>query len=209
MSRRFQSGGKGIGARDFGLCQNMAIESFADVSPGEITLHFKLSHVDSIKRECVMVNDGVVPGGSGAVVSKVCALHVGVVRKPAGKVIDTLAQAVGGLGALLAACLYSVAVKTSGNLSSLNGNIQEKPMKELNTRKRSRNLTALLVYVIGTAGDIYVMADEDEGFGGLWDVLPLELGIAVLTEREVVDRINPSEGELGGYWTPVLKALTA
>jgi hypothetical protein len=40
-------------------------------------------------------------------------------------------------------------------------------------------------------------------------VLPLELGIAVLVEREVVDRIKPSEGELGGYWTPVLKALTA
>ena len=70
-------------------------------------------------------------------------------------------------------------------------------MKELNTRKRSGNLAALLVYVIGTAGDIYVMADEDEG------VLPLELGIAVLAEGEVVDRINPSEGELGGYWTPV------
>jgi hypothetical protein len=47
-------------------------------------------------------------------------------------------------------------------------------MKELNTRKRSGNLAALMVYVIGTAGDIYVMADEDEG------VLPLELGIAVL-----------------------------
>ena len=26
-------------------------------------------------------------------------------------------------------------------------------------------------------------------------------------EREVVDLINPSESELGGYWTPVLKAL--
>jgi hypothetical protein len=64
-------------------------------------------------------------------------------------------------------------------------------MKELNTRKRSGNLAALLVYVIGTAGDIYVIADEDEGFGGLWDVLPLEWGIAVLAEREVVDRINP------------------
>ena len=82
-------------------------------------------------------------------------------------------------------------------------------MKELNTRKRRGNLAALLVYVIGTAGDIYVMANEDEGFGGLWDVPPLELGIAVLAECEVVDRINPSEGELGGYWTPVLKALTA
>jgi hypothetical protein len=53
------------------------------------------------------------------------------------------------------------------------------------------------------------MADEDEGFGGLWDVLPLELGIAVLAEREVADRINPSESKLGGYWTTVLKALTA
>jgi hypothetical protein len=209
LSRRFQSGGKGIGARDFGLCQNMAIGSFADVSAGEITHHFKLSHVDSVKGKCVMVNDGVVPGGSGAVVTKVGALHVGVVRKPAGKVIDTLAQAAGDLGTLLAACRYSVAVTTSGNLSSRNGNIQEEPMKELNTSKRSGNLAALLVYVIGKAGDIYVMADEDEGFGGLWDVLPLELGIAVLAEREVVDRINPSEGELGGYWTPVLKALTA
>jgi hypothetical protein len=49
-------------------------------------------------------------------------------------------------------------------------------MKELNTRKRSGNLAALLVYVIRTAGDIYVMEDEDEGFGGLWNVLPLELG---------------------------------
>jgi hypothetical protein len=29
-------------------------------------------------------------------------------------------------------------------------------MKELNTRKRSGNLAALLVYVIGTAGDVYV-----------------------------------------------------
>jgi hypothetical protein len=47
-------------------------------------------------------------------------------------------------------------------------------MKELNTRKRSGNLAALLVHVIGTAGDIYVIADEDEGFGGLWDVLPLK-----------------------------------
>jgi hypothetical protein len=81
-------------------------------------------------------------------------------------------------------------------------------MKELNTRKRSRNFAALLVYVIGTAGYIHVMADEDEGFGGLGDVFPLELGIAVLAEREVEDRINPSESELGGYWTPVLKALT-
>jgi hypothetical protein len=88
-----------------------------------------------------MVNDGVVPGGSGAVVSKVGTLHVGVVREPAGKVIDTLPQAVGGLGALLAACRYSVAVTASSNLSSRNWNIQEKPMKELNTRKRSGNLT--------------------------------------------------------------------
>ena len=79
----------------------MAIESFADVSASKITLHFKLSHVDSVKGKCVMVNDGVVPGGSGAVVSKVSALHVGVVRKPAGKVIDTLPQAVGGLGPFL------------------------------------------------------------------------------------------------------------
>src|SRR6266576_2733450 len=102
--------------------------------------------------------------GSGAVVSKVGALHVGVVREPAGKVIDTLPQAFGGLGALLAACSYSVAVTASGNLSSPNGNIQEKPMKELNTRMRSGNFAALLVYVIGTAGDIYVMADEDERF---------------------------------------------
>jgi hypothetical protein len=186
----------------------MAIESFTDVSAGEITLHVKLRHVDSVKGKGVTVNDGV-PGGSGAVVSKVGALHVGVIRKPAGKVIDTLPQAVGGLGALLAACRYSVAVTASSNLSSRDGNIQEKPMKELNTRKRSGNFAALLVYVIGTAGDIYVMADEDEGFGGLWDVLPLELGIAVLAEREVVDLINPSEGKLGGYWTHVLKALTA
>jgi hypothetical protein len=87
-----------VDSRDFGLCQNMAIESFADVSAGEITLHFKLRHVDSVKCKCVMVNDGVVPGGSGAVVSKVGALHVGVVRKPAGKVIDTLPQAVGASG---------------------------------------------------------------------------------------------------------------
>jgi hypothetical protein len=43
-------------------------------------------------------------------------------------------------------------------------------MKELNTRKRSGDLAALLVYVIGAAGDIYVMADEDEGLGGLWAV---------------------------------------
>lgn len=185
----------------------MAVESFADVSADEITVHFKLSHVDSVKGKCVMVNYGVVPGGSGAVISKVGALHVGVVRKPASKVIDTLPQAVGGLGALLAACRYSVAINASSNLSSRDGNIQEKPMKELNTRKRSGNLPVFLVYVIGTAGDIYIMADEDEGFGGLWDVLPLELGIAVLAEREVVDRINLCEGELDGYWTPVLKAL--
>jgi len=39
-------------------------------------------------------------------------------------------------------------------------------MKKLNTRKRSGNLAARLVYVTGTAGDIYVMADEDEGFSG-------------------------------------------
>jgi hypothetical protein len=38
-----------------------------------------------------------------------------------GKVIDTLPQAVGGLGALLAACRYSVAVTASSNLSSRNG----------------------------------------------------------------------------------------
>jgi hypothetical protein len=44
----------------------MAIESFADVSAGEITLHFKLRHVDSVKGKCVMVNDGVVPGGAGS-----------------------------------------------------------------------------------------------------------------------------------------------
>jgi hypothetical protein len=44
----------------------MAIESFADVSAGEIALHFKLSHVDSVKRKYEMVNDGVVPGGSEA-----------------------------------------------------------------------------------------------------------------------------------------------
>ena len=31
--------------------------------------------VDSVEGKCVMVNDGVVPGGSGAVVSKVGALH--------------------------------------------------------------------------------------------------------------------------------------
>jgi hypothetical protein len=130
----------------------MAIESIADVSAGEITLHFKLSHVDSVKSKCVMVNDGVVPGRSGAVVFKVGALHVEVVRKPAGKVIDTLPQAVGSLGALLAVCRYSGAVTTSGNFSSRNGYIQEKPMKELNTRKRSGNVAALLVYVIGTAG---------------------------------------------------------
>ena len=52
------------------------------------------------------------------------------------------------------------------------------------------------------------MADKDKGFGRLGDVFPLELGIAVLAEREAVNRIDPSEGELGGYWTPVLKALT-
>jgi hypothetical protein len=114
----------------------------------------------------------------------------------------------GSLGTALAAWCYSVAVAASGDLSCRNGNIQEKPMKELNTRKRSRNLAALLVYIIRTAGYIHVMADEDEGFGGFGDVFPLELGIAVLAEREEMDRIDPSEGELGGYWTPVLKALT-
>jgi len=72
-----------------------------------------------------------------------------------------------------------------------NGNIQEKPMKELNTRKRSGNLAALLGYVIGTAGDIYVIADEDEGFGGFWDVLPLELGIAVLNAKWWIGSIRP------------------
>src|SRR5258708_40099471 len=55
--------------------------------------------------------------GSGAVVSKVGALH-GVVREPAGKVIDTWPEAVGGLGALLAACRYSFAVTASGNVES-------------------------------------------------------------------------------------------
>ena len=113
----------------------------------------------------------------------------------------------GSLGTALAAWRYSVAVAASGDLSSRNGNIQEKPMKELDTRNGSRNFAALLVYVIGTAEYIHVMADEDERFGGLGDVFPLELGIAVLAEREEMDRIDPSEGELGGYWTPVLKAL--
>ena len=65
VSRRFQSRGKGIGARDFCLCQNMAIESFADVSAGEITLHFKLSHVDSEKGKCVMVTTESFQGGAG------------------------------------------------------------------------------------------------------------------------------------------------
>jgi hypothetical protein len=46
------------------------------------------------------------------------------------------------------------------------------------------------------------MTDENEGFSGLGNIFPLELGIAVLAEGEVVDRINPSEGELGGYWAP-------
>jgi hypothetical protein len=63
--RRFQSQGKSIEARDSCLCQNMAIESFADVSAGEIIFHFKFCHVDSVKGKCVMVNDGVVPGGAG------------------------------------------------------------------------------------------------------------------------------------------------
>jgi hypothetical protein len=82
-------------------------------------------------------------------------------------------------------------------------------MKELNTRKRSGNLAALLVYVIGTAGDIYVIADEDEEFGGLWDVLPLEWGLRFwLNAKWWIGSIR-SEGELSGYWTPVLKALTA
>ena len=52
------------------------------------------------------------------------------------------------------------------------------------------------------------MVDEDEGLSGLGSVFPFELGIAVLAEREVMDRIHPREGELGGYWAPVLKALT-
>jgi len=82
----------------------MVIESFADVSAGKITLHFKLSYVDSVKGKCVMVNDGVVPGGSGAVISKVGALRVGAVRKPAGKVIDALPQAVRDFETILAAC---------------------------------------------------------------------------------------------------------
>jgi hypothetical protein len=63
----------------------------------------------------------------------------------------------GSLGTALAAWRYSVAVAASGDLSSRNGNIQEKPMKELNTRKRGGNLAALLVYVIGAARDIYVI----------------------------------------------------
>jgi hypothetical protein len=37
------------------------------------------------------------------------------------------------------------------------------------------------------------MADDDEGLGEFWDVLALELGIAVMAEREVVDRINSFE----------------
>ena len=176
---------------------------------GEITLHFKLSHVDSVKGECVMVNDGVVPGGSGAVISKVGALHVGVVRKPAGKVIDTLPQAVGGLGALLAACRYSVAIPSNGNLSSRNGNIQEKPMKELNTRKRSGTSQPSWFTSSGRLGTSTSWQMRTKDLAGFWDVLLLELGIAVLAECEVVDPINPSEGKLGGYWTPVLKALTA
>jgi hypothetical protein len=98
----------------------------------------------------------------------------------------------GSLGTALAAWRYSVAIAAGCDLSSRNRNIQENPMKELNTRKGSRNFATLLVYVIGTAGDIHVMADEDEGFGGLGNVLPLELGIAVLAEREEVDRIDPS-----------------
>jgi hypothetical protein len=67
----------------------MAVESFADVSAGEITLHFKHRLVDSVKGKCVVVNDGIVQG-SGAVVSKVGALDIVVVREPAGKVNDTV-----------------------------------------------------------------------------------------------------------------------
>jgi hypothetical protein len=63
--RRFQSRRKCVGARDLGLRQNMAIESFADVSAGKITLHLKLWHVNSVKGEGVMVNYGVVPRGAG------------------------------------------------------------------------------------------------------------------------------------------------
>jgi hypothetical protein len=102
------------------------------------------------KDKCVVTNDGVGLGVSGAVVSKVGVLHVGVVRGPSGKVIDSLPQAVGDLRALLAACCYSVAVTARGNILSRNGNIQEKPMKELSARKRRGNLVALLVSVIGT-----------------------------------------------------------
>jgi hypothetical protein len=176
----------------------MAIESFADVSAGEITHHFKLSHVDSVKGKCVMVNDGVVPGGSGAVVTKVGALHVGVVRKPAGKVIDTLAQAAGDLGTLLAACRLLRRCNYQRQFVESQREYPGEPMKELNTSKRSGNLAALLVYVIGKAGDIYVMADEDEGFGGLWDVLPLELGIAVLLNAKCwIGSIRPKANSAG------------
>jgi hypothetical protein len=96
----------------------MAIKSFAEVSAAEITFYFKLSHVDSVKGKNVMVNEGVVPRGSRAVVSRAGAFHLGVVHEPAGKVIDTLPQPV--------------------------GDIQEKPVKELNTKKRSGNLAERL-----------------------------------------------------------------
>src|SRR5690606_7731980 len=110
------------------------------------------------------MEDGVIPGGTWAVVAEVIPVHIAVVRKPTRVVVETLARAVERQRTGLAARRDAVGIRRFRDFGGMSRDIDEHPVKEIYPRQSLRNLAILLIDVVRLAGNVRVVADDHERF---------------------------------------------
>src|SRR5690606_6923202 len=127
------------------------------------------------------------------VVAEVIAAHVTVGGEPSGVIVDALARIHGGQGPALATRGDAGGEGALLDRAHVRAQVDQHPVEEVHAGQVFRDFPALLVDVVRLAGRVRIVADQRERACTLGDVVPREVRVVVVGQRDVRLRIDLAE----------------
>jgi hypothetical protein len=103
-------------------------------------------------------------------------------------------------------CRNAIALAARRNLPRTPRKIQQNPVVEVHARQIGRNVPALFVHIVASAGNVRVMDDQRKRLRPLWNIAPRKLRVPVFAQCCVILCIRHRKGELSGNRRSILEA---